>query len=311
MPQLQRDVFGECLVQQGHELPELVVLDADNSTATRTALFGEVFPSRFINVGVAEQNLVGVAAGLALSGLKPLASTFSIFLCGRAFEIIRNGIALNGLPVTLVGTHAGVSVGRDGPTHFAIEDIALMRSLPGMRVVVPADSIQVRQLLPQILRSSGPTYLRLSRWGLPDVTSGDIPFELGKGHLLRKGSGVCIIATGLMTFYAIQAQRLLVDRGVNCGVAAIHTIKPLDEDFLLQLSRDYDSFVVTEEHSRIGGLFSAVAEFFATQSPRVCIPICINDSFGHGGSEEEIFGALGLTAQNIYDAALRAIAVVK
>ncbi|SRR5579875_744696 len=300
----QRDIFGEALLKLGANKPDLVVLDADNAPATRVAAFAEQFPDRYINVGVQEQNLIGVAAGLALSGYKVLVSTFAIFLCGRAFESIRNAIALNRLPVTLVGTHAGVSVGKDGSSHFSVEDIALMRCLPNMQVVVPADARQIRELLPSVVSQTAPTYLRISRWGTPEITPLAASVEFGRGLMLADGADCCIVASGLMAYQAMLARESLALDGIDCAVAAIHTVKPIDHDFILKLAKQYRRLVISEEHSIYGGLYSAVAEQVCAYYPTKCIPVCLCDSFAEGGSPEDIFQKYGLTA-NVLDQAVR------
>ena len=224
MQRHQRDHFGDCLARLGDAVDDLIVLDADNSVATRTAQFARLFPRRFVNVGVAEQNLIGVAAGLALAGLRPLACTFSVFLVDRGFEAIRNAIALNSLPVTLVGTHAGISVGHDGSTHFAIEDIAAIRALPNMRVLVPADEAQITALLSEAVLGSKPTYLRISRWSMPPVTPANATVTIGKGVLLRSGADCAVFATGLMVYPAMVAAEELSSVGIHCAVACLHTL---------------------------------------------------------------------------------------
>lgn len=291
----QRDSFGQALTRIGAEMPDLVVLDADNAPATRVAQFATRFPDQFVNVGVAEQNLVGVAAGLALCGFKALACTFAIFLCGRGFEMIRNCIAMNNLPVVLVGTHAGVSVGRDGSTHFAIEDIALMRCMPNMRVVVPADARQIEALLPQVLAQDGPTYFRISRWGTPEVTPAAASVQFGKGLLLAGGEDCCIVATGLMVHAALLARDSLQQVGIRCAVAAIHTVKPLDREFILSLAERYARLVVVEEHSVHGGLYGAIAELLSAELPVPCAAVGLQDTFAEGGAEQSIFEKYGLT----------------
>ena len=298
----QRDAFGQALVKAGEAMPDLFVLDADNATATRVTAFSERFPDRYINVGVAEQNLIGIAAGLALCGYKVLACTFAVFLCGRAFETIRNGIALNKLPVVLVGTHAGVSVGKDGSSHFAIEDIALMRCLPNMQIVVPADAHQIKALLPQVLAQEAPTYFRISRSGTPEVTRSSDPVEFGKGLLLADGINCCVIASGLLVHAALMARESLAQAGIQCAVAEIHTVKPIDRTFVLGLARKYNQLVVAEEHTIHGGLYSAISELLCADLPVRCTPVCLQDTFAEGGSEERIFEKYELTPEAIVKA---------
>jgi len=303
----QRDVFGQALVKAGEAMPDLFVLDADNATATRVTAFAERFPDRYINVGVAEQNLIGIATGLALCGYKVLACTFAVFLCGRAFETIRNCIALNKLPVVLAGTHAGVSVGKDGSSHFAIEDIALMRCLPNMQIVVPADAHQIKALLPQVLAQEAPTYFRISRSGTPEVTPPSALVELGKGLLLADGKNCCVIASGLLVHAALKARESLAQAGILCAVAEIHTVKPIDRTFVLSLARQYGRLVVAEEHSIHGGLYGAISELLCTDLPVRCIPVGLLDTFAEGGSEERIFEKYELTPTAIEKAVRKSI----
>ncbi len=251
MVRAQRDSFGEALISVATAIDDLVVVDADNAPATRIAQFATQFPARYLNVGVSEQNLVGIACGLALCGRRPVAVTFAVFLCGRAFEVIRNGVALNSLPVVLVGTHAGVSVGRDGPSHFAVEDIALMRSLPNMRVVVPADGRQVAELLSQSLKEAAPTYLRISRWGTPEVTPAAAKVTLGKRIVLADGEDCCIIACGLMVHAAVVARDRLDGLGISCAVVAIHTVKPLDQPLIQEAASRCRRLVVRKRATRL------------------------------------------------------------
>jgi transketolase len=303
----QRDIFGQALANAGEVIPNLFVLDADNATATRVTEFATRFPERYINVGVAEQNLVGIAAGLTLCGYKVLACTFAIFLCGRAFETIRNCIALNNLPVALVGTHAGVSVGKDGSSHFAIEDIALMRSLPNMQVVVPADARQISELLPQVLVQESPTYFRISRSGTAEVTPSLMAVEFGKGMLLADGENCCIVASGLLVHAALLARESLARTGIQCAVAAIHTVKPLDRIFVLGLAKQYHRLVVVEEHNIHGGLYGAVAELLCAEAPVHCTPVCLFNTFAECGSSESIFEKYRLTPEAIEGAVRRNI----
>ena len=304
---LQRDAFGQALIEAGEILPRLIVVDADNGTATRTSGFAEHFPERFFNVGVAEQNLIGVSVGLALCGNRVVACTFAAFLCGRAFEMIRNCVALNRASVVLVGTHAGISVGKDGATHFATEDIALMRCLPNIRVVVPADNHQVRQLLVDVLMDDVPTYFRISRWGSPEVSPVPLPLVLGRGVLLEEGDECCVIATGLMVHAALSARKILELIGIRCAVAEIHTIKPLDESFILYLAEKYKRLVIAEEHSMYGGLFGAITELLAEQLPTSCIPVGLRDTFAESGTEVDLFRQYGLTAEHIVRAVRKSL----
>jgi transketolase len=303
-----RDAFGLALQEAGDLFPDLLVVDADNSTATRTDLFKQRFPDRFVQVGVAEQNMVGVAIGLAQCGYRVVASTFAAFLLGRGWEAIRDGVALEALNVVLVGTHAGISVGRDGITHMALEDVALTRTLPNLGVVVPADGTQVRSLLLDALAVGGPYYLRISRWGLGEITPPQQPVRLQDPIVLRPGRDCLVLACGLMTQVALQAARELEDQGLDCGVVCIHTVKPLAAAAFTQLVQGYPCLVVAEEHWSTGGLFGAVAELVVQVDPKPCVPVGVPDVFPDGGDEVELFRAYGLAAADIRAAVWTAMA---
>ncbi len=294
-----RDAYGKALAQYGLENERIVVLDADLSKSTKTADFAAVVPERFFNAGIAEQNMIGVAAGLSTCGKIPFVSSFAVFLTGRAFEQIRNTVAYPKLNVKLAATHAGVTVGEDGGSHQSVEDIALMRSLPRMTVVVPCDAIETTQAVAAAIAYDGPVYLRLGRLAVPLINGEEYRFELGKGVLLRDGSDIVIFACGLMVAAAIEAADLLAEEGISAAVANIHTIKPLDTDFIANLAARCGAAVTVEEHSIIGGLGSAVAETLGEHYP---VPLCrvgIMDMFGQSGSPDALLEKYGLTAVSI------------
>lgn len=302
-----RDEFGEALIEVGIENKDLIVIDADNSLATRTIKFARYFPDRFINVGIAEQNMVGIAAGLVLSGKLPVVSTHAIFLCGRAYEQIRNVVGYGELNVKFVGSHSGITVGYDGPTHFAIEDIALMRSIPGMTVIVPADAPETRNALRAALEHIGPTYLRLGRAPVPVISNELECFEIGRGILFEGGNDVAIIACGLMVAKALEAKIELQSQGVGASVVNIHTIKPLDENLIESLAKCCRTIVVAEEHSIYGGLGSAVAEVVCNKFPVPIEFVGIRDTFAESGEPKALLKRYGLETIDIITAARKAI----
>ena len=291
-----REAYGKALARLAATDERIVVLDADLSKSTKTADFAAVAPERFFNCGIAEQNMLGVAAGLAASGKVPFASTFAVFATGRAFEQIRNSIAYPGLNVKIAATHAGITVGEDGGSHQSIEDIALMRVLPGMTVVVPADGPEAEQAVYALAKHNGPAYLRLGRLATPVVNSEDYKFELGKGVLLRKGTDIIIFACGGMVSVALEAAQLLATESIFAAVANIHTIKPLDADFILEYASHCGAAFTVEEHNVLGGLGSAVAEVLSEHCPVPLFRLGINDSFGQSGSPQALLEKYGLTA---------------
>jgi transketolase len=291
-----REAYGKALARLAATDERIVVLDADLSKSTKTADFAAVAPERFFNCGIAEQNMMGVAAGLAASGKVPFASTFAVFATGRAFEQIRNSIAYPGLNVKIAATHAGITVGEDGGSHQSIEDIALMRVLPGMTVVVPADGPEAEQAVYALAKHNGPAYLRLGRLATPVVNSEDYKFELGKGVLLRKGTDIIIFACGGMVSVALEAAQLLATESIFAAVANIHTIKPLDADFILEHASHCGAAFTVEEHNVLGGLGSAVAEVLSEHCPVPLFRLGINDSFGQSGSPQALLEKYGLTA---------------
>ena len=304
-----RAAYGDALVELGAQYPELVVLDADLSGATMTKGFAKAYPDRFFDMGIAEANMMGVAAGLAASGKKPFANSFAMFTAGRAYEQVRNSIAYPRLNVKCVGSHGGLSVGEDGATHQCLEDLALMSAIPGMLVEVPCDGAEMRAAVKALLEYDGPAYLRLGRMAVDTVTD-SVPgykYELGRGAVLREGSDVTIAACGLMVQRALAAAELLAARGVGARVLDLHTVKPLDEALLLSAAEETGCLVTTEEHSIMGGLGSAVASFLAGTNPVPVVRHGVNDMFGRSGKAEDVLTAYGLTADGIAQTALKAV----
>ena len=296
-----RAAYGETLVELGAQYPELVVLDADLSGSTMSKFFAQAYPERFFNCGIAEADMTGIAAGMAAEGLKPFTNSFAMFSTGRAYEQIRNSIAYPHLNVKVVGSHGGVSVGEDGATHQCIEDFALMRAIPGMLVCCPCDGNEMRHAVRALIDYDGPAYLRLQRLAT-DVFTDELPdyhFELGKGCILRPGSDVTVIATGLMVSKALQAADILAAEGVSLRVINIHTIKPLDEELVLQAARETGCIVTSEEHSVIGGLGSAVSELLGEKCPVPVLRHGVNDEFGRSGTAAAVLDYFGLNAEGI------------
>lgn len=302
-----RESYGNILIELGEENKNIVVLDADLSKSTKTAGFAKTFPGRFINAGIAEQNLMGMAAGLATTGKIAFASTFAVFATGRAFEVIRNSICYPNLNVKVAATHAGITVGEDGGSHQSIEDIAIMRSLPNMRIIVPADDIETKQAVRAAANMEGPVYIRLGRLGVPAIFDENHIFTFGKGDLLKEGQDITIIGTGLMTSKCLEAAELLEKEGIHARVINISTIKPIDEEIILQAAKETKRIITVEEHSIIGGLGSAVCEVVSAYCPVQVVKIGINDTFGESGKPEELLIKYGLTAENIYHTAQKVI----
>jgi transketolase len=299
MAKATREAYGEALNRLALDNPDIVVLDADLSGSTKTSEFKKVSPERFFNVGIAEQNLIGTAAGLALAGKIPFASSFAMFAAGRAFEIIRNTVAYPGLNVKIAATHAGLSVGEDGGSHQAIEDISLMRSIPNMTVISPADGREAEQAVLRAAEYVGPVYIRLGRMAVEDVYDGSYVFELGKGVLLRDGKDAAIIATGLMVQEALKAHDMLKEEGIDARVINIHTIKPIDRDIIIKAAKETKAIVTAEEHSVVGGLGSAVLEVLSDQYPVLLKRVGIQDTFGESGKPKDLLKKYGLTAEEI------------
>lgn len=297
-----REAYGKTLVELGREHPEIVVLDADLSCSTKTNLFAEKFPDRFFNLGVAEQNMIGWAAGLAVAGKIPFASTFAVFATGRAYDQLRNSVAFPNLNVKLAATHSGLSVGPDGASHQAIEDIALMRILPNFTVVVPADGPQAAQATRAIYEHRGPVYLRLGRPKVETITSQE-PFVVGRAQLLRPGRDAAIIACGTMVRESLLAAGRLAAEGLSVRVLNMHTIKPLDAEAVLAAGRETGALLSAEEHTIIGGLGSAVAEVLAEAG--LAVPfrrLGVKDQFGESGEPDELFRKHGLDAASVAEA---------
>ena len=296
-----RAVYGEMLVELAEKYPELVVLDADLSSATMTKSFAKAYPDRFLDMGIAEANMIGVAAGLSTCGKKPFANSFAMFTAGRAYEQVRNSVAYPHLNVKCVGSHGGLSVGEDGATHQCLEDLALMSAIPGMTVVNPCDGNEMRQAVLALIEYNGPAYLRLGRMAVETVTDtiDGYKFELGKAAMLRDGKDVTIAATGLMVQRALAAAELLAGEGVSARVLDFHTIKPLDGEALLAAAKETGCIVTTEEHSIMGGLGSAVAGFLGEHCPVPVVRHGVNDEFGRSGKAEQVLEAYGLTPAGI------------
>lgn len=295
-----RESYGESLRDLAEKYENLVVLDADLAAATKTGIFKKAYPDRFFDCGIAEANMMGVAAGLAATGKIPFASTFAMFAAGRAYEIVRNSIGYPHLNVKIGATHAGISVGEDGATHQCNEDIALMRTIPGMTIINPADDVEARQAVESAINYVGPVYMRFGRLAVPVFNDRNTyKFELGKGVVLREGTDVTIIATGLMVYEALEASKTLADEGISARVVNIHTIKPLDTELVCKCACDTGVIVTVEEHSIIGGLGSAVAEAVTGCCPVPVVRIGVNDEYGCSGPAVDLLKKFGLCAENI------------
>jgi transketolase len=302
-----RDAYGEALLQLGELEPRVVVLDADLSSSTRSSRFAARFPERYFEMGIAEQNLYGVAAGLAACGKIPFASTFAVFATERAFNQIRQSIAYPRLNVKIASSHSGFTASGDGGSHQTLIDVGLMRCLPNMTVVVPADAVQAAQAVLAAARHQGPVYLRLGKSEVPVLFETGSPFRIGEAVLMRSGRDVTILVLGTLLSPALAAAEALGKRGISAELISIHTIKPLDRECILASARRTGAVVTVEEHSLIGGLASAVAELLAAQHPVPMAFVGVNDVFGESGSEEELYRAHGLTAQGICEKVLLAI----
>lgn len=295
-----RDSYGATLVELGAIDENIIVLDADLAAATKTGMFKKAYPERFIDCGIAECNMMGVAAGLAAAGKKVYASTFAMFAAGRAFEIIRNSIGYPHLKVNICATHAGISVGEDGATHQCCEDIALMRTIPGMTIINPCDDIETKAAVKALLNYDGPSYVRLGRLAVETVNDEkNYKFEIGKGVTLKEGNDVTIVATGLMVSRSLEAAKELEKAGINARVLNIHTIKPLDDELIIKAAKETKCLVTVEEHSIIGGLGSAVCECVAEQYPTKVLRVGVNDVFGSSGPALELLDKYGLNVDNI------------
>ena len=300
-----RDAYGQALLELGRENSKIVALDADLSGSTKTSLFAKEFPERFFNVGVAEANMVGMAAGLAAGGMIPFASTFAVFAAGRAFEQIRQSLAYPRLNVKVVATHGGITVGEDGGSHQSVEDLAIMRALPNMTVLCPADGPETTAAIRAAAAYRGPVYIRLGRSKVPTVFADGCNFTIGQGVTLRDGSDISFITTGLMTAEAIKAAGILAEEKISARVIHLGSIKPLDVDLVLRAARETGAIVTAEEHSVIGGLGSAVCEVLAESHPVPVERIGLRDVFGQSGTAEELLLHYGLTAAHLVEAAER------
>ncbi len=307
-----REAYGLALAEFGAKYENLVVLDADLAAATKTGTFKKAFPDRFFDCGIAEGNMIGVAAGLASTGLVPFASSFAMFAAGRAFEQIRNSVGYPHLNVKIGATHAGISVGEDGATHQCNEDIALMRTIPGMVVINPADAVEARAAVEAAILHDGPCYLRFGRYAVPVFNDKETyKFELGKGVLLRDGSDVTIVASGLTVSLAMEAGEILCAKGIEARVINIHTIKPLDKEILVKAAKETGAILVAEEHSIIGGLGSAVCEAVCEECPVPVVRFGMNDEFGRSGSAAKLLEMYGFTGENLAKLSEKAISLKK
>lgn len=302
-----REAYGNALASLGEKYTDFVVLDADLAAATKTGVFKKKYLERFFDCGIAEADMVGVAAGLAASGKTVFASSFAMFAAGRAFEQIRNSVGYPHLNVKIGATHAGISVGEDGATHQCNEDIALMRTIPGMTIVNPADGIEAAAAVEAAINTKGPFYLRFGRYAVPYLYDENYKFELGKGVKLKDGKDVTIIATGLMVHLALEAANTLAAEGIDAEVINIHTIKPLDKDMVVSSAKKTGAVVTAEEHSVIGGLGGAVCETLSENAPVPVLRVGVEDRFGMSGKVPELLNEYGLTAENIADKARAAV----
>lgn len=295
-----RESYGEALAELADKYEDLIVLDADLAAATKTGIFKKAHPKRFIDCGIAEANMMGVAAGLSTTGKKVFASSFAMFAAGRAYEIVRNSIGYPHLNVKIGATHAGISVGEDGATHQCNEDIALMRTIPGMTIICPADDVETKAAVEAALNFNGPVYMRFGRLAVENFNDKDnYKFELGKGIELRDGKDLTIIATGLMVGEAKKAAEILESKGISARVINMHTIKPIDKDIICKAAKETGVIVTAEEHSVIGGLGSAVAEVVTECCPVPVVKVGVNDVFGHSGPAVDLLKEFGLCAENI------------
>jgi len=303
--------YGKGLVKMGEKRNDFIVLDADLAAATQTGKFKKEFPDRFYNCGIAEQNMLSIAAGIAATGKKVIVSSFAMFAAGRAFEQIRNSIGYPHLNVIIGATHAGVSVGEDGATHQCCEDIALMRTIPGMTIINPADETEAIKAVEAAFDIDGPVYLRFGRLAVPVIFNENYTFEVGKAVTLKEGTDVTVIATGLLVNEALIAYDMLKNEGINARIINMATIKPLDNEAVLAAAKDTGAIVTAEEHSVIGGLGSAVAELCAENCPIPVLKLGVNDTYGHSGPANDLLDEFGLRAKNIVELAKKAIAMKK
>ena len=307
-----REAYGKALAELGNKNNNVIVLDADLSKSTKTADFKKVHGDRFFNMGIAEGNMMGVAAGLSTCGKIPFVSTFAMFAAGRAFEQIRNSICYPNLNVKVCATHAGLTVGEDGASHQAIEDLALMRSIPGMTVINPSDAIETEAVINAVAEFNGPCYVRLGRLAVSVINdNAEYKFEIGKGIQLKDGKDATIIATGIMVEAALEAQKTLAEDGVDVRVINIHTLKPIDADIIVKAAKETGVIITAEEHNIIGGLGSAVAEVVTEGCPVPVLRVGVKDTFGESGKPNELLEAYGLTAKDIVNAVKKGLELKK
>ena len=295
-----RDSYGNALAELGAQYENLVVLDADLAGATKTGTFKKAFPERFFDCGIAEANMIDVAAGLRTMGLTPFAATFAMFAAGRAYEQVRNTIGYPHLNVKIGATHGGISVGEDGASHQCCEDFGLMRTIPGMTVMCPSDDVEARAMVKAAFLMEGPCYIRFGRAATPVFHEEDFDFQIGKGEVIQDGTDIAIIATGIMVPEAIEAGKMLAADGINARIINMATIKPLDEDMVIAAAKECGKVITVEEHNIIGGLGEAVCSCLAEKYPAPVKRIGVNDEFGHSGPAGELLKAMGLCADNIY-----------
>ena len=306
-----RIAFGNALVEIAKNNQDIVVVDADLSSSTKTDIFKSVFPENFIDVGIAEQNLIGVASGLASAGKNVFASSFAVFETGRAYEIIRNMVCIANLNVKLCATHAGLMTGPDGGTHQSIEDIAIMRVLPNMKVLVPADAVETREMVRKMSDIEGPVYMRMVRDDVENIYSDDYKFQLGKASILRDGNDITLMACGPMVKLALQAAEELENYDISVKVVNMSSIKPIDADTVLSCAKNTKGIVTIEDHSIIGGLGSAVSELVTEDYPAFVFKVGVDDSFGMSGRVDELYNEFGLNVENICSAAFKILAMNK
>lgn len=296
-----RQSYGEALLELGKENKNVVVFDADLSTATKTNLFAKEFPDRFFDMGIAEQNMISTAAGMATCGKIAYASTFAVFAAGRAYDQIRNSVCYPKLNVKICATHAGVTVGEDGATHQMLEDISMMRTLPNMTVISTSDDIETKWAVKEISKINGPVYLRLSRLATPVIYNEDQKFEIGKAIQIGDGTDATIFATGVTVSEALKAQEQLKENGIDVRVVDIHTIKPIDRDIIIKCAKETKKLISIEDHNVIGGLGSAISEVLTDECPTKLIRLGINDTFGKSGNAVELIEYFGITAERIIE----------
>lgn len=300
-----REAYGKALAELILDNEKVIVLDADLSKSTKTHDAKAVCPQRHFNVGIAECNMMGIAAGLATCGNIPYASSFAMFAAGRSYEIIRNSIGYPHLNVKICATHAGLTLGEDGATHQSIEDISLMRGIPGMTVIQPVDDLETNQVIKAIAKIDGPFYVRLGRFAVETVNAPDYQWQLGKGVILKEGNDITVLATGIMVQQALIAYETLLAQGITITVVNIHTIKPIDESLIIRLAKQSKVIICAEEHSKYGGLSSAVAEVLSAQYPTKIEVVAINDTFGESGTPQQLIEKYGLTSKEIIEAVNR------